>query len=243
MVKNFAHRGFKGRYPENTMIAFEKAIEAGCHGIEFDVHLTKDQEIVIIHDETLEGTTNGSGRVQDHTLKELKALDASHKYYESYGRQEIPTLREYFELVKNTDLISNIELKTGIYEYPGIEEKVFDLMKEFHLEEKVLISSFNHESILRIKEIAPTIKCGLLVDTWLIKPEDYVRDLGIECYHPVAYSMRQDVVDALKKKDIVINVWVGKEPVDYKELIEMGIDGIITDYPDVIANILENKIV
>ncbi len=240
MVKNYAHRGFRSKYPENTLIAFEKAIKANCDGIEFDVHLTKDDEVVIIHDETLEGTTNGSGRIKDHTLAELKTLDASHKFYNEVGRQEIPTLREYFDFVKDQEIISNIELKTGIYEYLGIEEKVNDLIKEYELEHKVLISSFNHESILRMKEIAPSIKCGLLFDTWLIHPEKYVKNLGIDCYHPVGYSMRQDIVDALKAEDIIVNVWVGKEPVDFKALIKMGIDGIITDYPDIIDKILND---
>ncbi len=243
MVKNYAHRGFRSKYPENTLIAFEKAIKANCHGIEFDVHLTKDNEVVIIHDETLEGTTNGKGCIKDYTLAELKTLDASHKFNAKVGHQEIPTLREYFELVRDYDIISNIELKTGIYEYPGIEEIVHNLIVEYKLEDHVLISSFNHESILRMKKIAHNIKYGLLFDTWLIHPEKYVKNLGIECYHPVAYSMRQEIVDALKNEGIIVNVWVGREPVDFKALIEMGIDGIITDYPDVIDEILKAKFV
>ena len=240
MVKNYAHRGFKSKYPENTLIAFQKAIEANCHGIEFDVHLTKDDELVIIHDETLEGTTNGKGRVKDHTLAELKTLDASNKFYELVGLQEIPTLREYFDLVRESNLISNIELKTGVYDYPGIEKKVYDLIKEFKIEDKVIISSFNHESIMRMKKIDSGIRCGALFDTWTIHPEKYVKQLNVECYHPVAYSIRQSIVDDLKKEGITVNVWVGKEPVDFKALIEMGIDGIITDYPDVIDDILKN---
>ncbi|HBT18687.1 MAG TPA: glycerophosphodiester phosphodiesterase [Clostridiaceae bacterium] len=238
MVKNIAHRGFKSQYPENTMIAFEKAIETKCHGIEFDVHLSKDGEVVIIHDETLEGTTNGTGRVMDYTLQELKELDASHKFHEKVGVQRIPTLREYFELVKDLDFLSNVELKTGVYEYPGLEEKVYALIQEFSLEDKVLISSFNHESLLRMKKIAKEIPCGMLFDTWTIHPEEYVKKQGMECYHPVAYSLRKDVVDALKKEGIKVHAWLGKHPVDYEKVIAMGIDGIITDYPDVISKIL-----
>ena len=238
VVKNIAHRGFKSRYPENTMIAFEKAVKAGCDGIEFDVHLSKDGEVVIIHDETLEGTTNGKGRVMDYSLKELKMLDASNRFNDQTGAQRIPTLREYFEFVKELDLLSNIELKTGVYEYHGIEEKVFTLIKEFGLETKVLISSFNHESLLRMKKIAPEIPCGMLFDTWMIHPEKYVREVGMEYYHPVAYSLRQNIVEALKKEGIKVNVWVGKEPVDYENIMKLGIDGIITDHPDVIHAIL-----
>ncbi len=140
---NFAHRGFKGKYPENTMLAFNKAIEAGADGIEFDVHLSKDGEIVIIHDETLERTTDGSGLVGEKTLDQLKNLNAS-KAYPDYQVQRILTLSEYFDFAKDYDIITNIELKTSIIDYPGIEEKVYKVIKEYNLAEKVIISSFNH---------------------------------------------------------------------------------------------------
>ena len=143
MIKNFAHRGFSGKYPENTMLAFEKAIEVGADGIELDVQLTKDGEIVIIHDETIDRTTDGKGYVIDYTYEELSKFEASYIYRGKVGFNKIPTLKEYFELVKDLDFITNIELKTGINEYLGIEEKVYQLIKEYKLEKKVIISSFN----------------------------------------------------------------------------------------------------
>ena len=144
MVKNFAHRGFSGKYPENTMLAFEKAVEAGADGIELDVQLTKDGEIVIIHDETIDRTTDGKGFVADYTYEELKKFDASYIYTGKMGFNKIPALREYFEFVKDKNIVTNIELKTGINEYFGIEEKVWGLIKEYNLAEKIIISSFNH---------------------------------------------------------------------------------------------------
>src|SRR3712207_1905347 len=144
MIKNFAHRGFSGKYPENTLLAFEKAIELGVDGIELDVHLSKDNEMVIIHDENVSRTTNGEGYIKDLTYEEISKLDASYIYTGQYGFNKIPTLREYFELVKDKDVITNIELKTNIFEYPGIEQKVWELIQEYHLESKVIISSFNH---------------------------------------------------------------------------------------------------
>ena len=144
MTKNFAHRGFSGKYPENTLLAFEKAVEAQTDGIELDVQLTKDGEIVIIHDETIDRTTNGKGLVVDYTYEELEKFDASYIYTGQFGFNKIPTLREYFNLIKDTNIITNIELKTGINEYQGIEEKVYNLIKEFQLEDRVIISSFNH---------------------------------------------------------------------------------------------------
>ena len=101
MTRNFAHRGYSGKYPENTMLAFRKAAEAGADGIELDVQLTRDGEPVIIHDELVDRTTDGTGRVKDFTLAELQALDASYIYTGQYGRNPIPTLREYCEFVKD----------------------------------------------------------------------------------------------------------------------------------------------
>ena len=111
MTKNFAHRGFSGKYPENTLLAFSKAIEEGVDGIENDVHLTKDGVLVVMHDELVDRTTNGKGYIKDKTYEELAQLDASYIFKE-YGPQKVPTLREYLELVKDTDIITNIELKT-----------------------------------------------------------------------------------------------------------------------------------
>ena len=108
MTRNFAHRGYSGKYPENTMLAFRKAVEAGADGIELDVQLTRDGEPVIIHDELVDRTTDGTGRVKDFTLAELQALDASYIYTGQYGRNPIPTLREYCELVKDLPIVTNI---------------------------------------------------------------------------------------------------------------------------------------
>ena len=149
MSKIFAHRGFSGKYPENTMLAFKKAVEIGCDGIELDVHLTKDNVLVIIHDEDIKRTANGQGLVRDMTFEELRRFDYSAGFKGVYGFNEIPTLREYFELVKDTDIITNIELKTGIFEYPTIEQRVIDMIREFGLEKKIILSSFNHYSVLR----------------------------------------------------------------------------------------------
>ena len=218
MTKNFAHRGFSGKYPENTMLAFEKAIEAGADGIENDVHLTKDGVLVIIHDERVDRTTNGVGWVKDFTYEELAKLDASYTFKE-YGFQHIPTLREYMELVKDKDIITNIELKTGVFEYEGIEKKVYDMIQEYGLKDKMIISSFNHFSILRMKAIDPTIKCGLLEESWLINAGAYAASTGVECYH------------------LEINTWTVNEKEEIEEMFERGVDSVIGNYPDIVREI------
>lgn len=239
MIKNFAHRGFSGMYPENTMLAFQKAVETeGCNGIELDVHLIKDGELVIIHDETIDRTcVNGTGRVKDFTYDELKKFDVSFKFAGQCEPQHIPTLREYFELVKDKDIVTNIELKTGIYEYTGIEQKVWDLIQEFGLEEKIIISSFNHETVMRMKQLCPAMPCGLLTESWLINPGQYVKACGIECYHPIYLSLSEEVVAEVKSHGIMINTWTVNEEEDIKTMIERGVTSIIGNFPDRITKV------
>ncbi|MGN0486138.1 MAG: glycerophosphodiester phosphodiesterase [Acutalibacteraceae bacterium] len=232
MSKIFAHRGFSGKYPENTMLAFSKAVEIGVDGIELDVHLTKDNVLVIIHDEDIRRTCNGQGLVRDMTYEELSAFDASAGFRGVYGVNKIPTLREYFELVKDTDVITNIELKTGIFEYPTIEQKTIDMIREFHLEEKIILSSFNHYTILRCAQIAPEIKRGFLCESWLINYGKYTAENNVQCCHPLHLSLSQAVVDEMHAAGCEINTWTVNEYEDIERLSAMGVDALIGNFPD-----------
>lgn len=241
MTKNFAHRGFSGKYPENTMLAFEKAIAEGVDGIELDVQLTKDGEVVIIHDETIDRTTNGKGYVVEYTYEELSKFDASYIYTGKMGFNKIPTLREYFELVKDLDIVTNIELKTGINEYPGIEEKVWDMIKEFGLQDRIIISSFNHFSVMRMKKIAPEMKYGFLSEDWIIDAGKYTHSHGVQCYHPRFNNLIPEVIDELKSYGLEINTWTVNKEEDMRYLISHGIDAIIGNYPDLAKKIIMEK--
>lgn len=239
MCKIFAHRGYSGKYPENTMIAFKKALEYGVDGIELDVQLTKDGEVVIIHDETIDRTTTGKGFVVDYTYEELERFDASFKF-KALGFNKIPTLREYFQLVKDYDIVTNVELKTGINEYLGIEEKVWELIKEYNLEEKVIISSFNHFSVMRMKDIAPQLKSGFLSEDWIIDAGKYTHSYGVQCYHPRFNNLVPDVIKELKKYNLEINTWTVNLEEDMRYLYSNNIDVIITNYPE-LAQEIKNR--
>ncbi len=239
--RNYGHRGFSGKYPENTMLAFEKALEAGCEGMEFDVHLTRDGELVIIHDEAIDRTSNRSGLVKDMTYEELCQVDFSYKYAGQFGFQKIPTLREYFELVRDRDILSNIELKTGVYEYPGIEQAVYDLIREYHMEDRVVISSFNHHSILRMKALAPQLVCGFLSETWILDVGEYVSSHGVEAYHPQFAMLTDPEVADLRAHGVQINTWTVNEEKDILHMIRLGVDGIISNYPDRVAALLRQE--
>ena len=137
MTKIFAHRGASGYAPENTLPAFAMAEQQGADGIELDVQLTKDGEVVVIHDEKIDRTGTDRGYVRNYTLQELKNL-SFHNQMERYRGVKIPTLREVLELVKPGKMQVNIELKTGIFWYPEIEEKTMKIVKDAGMEERVI---------------------------------------------------------------------------------------------------------
>lgn len=238
MSKIFAHRGFSGKYPENTMLAFEKAVEIGVDGIELDVHLTKDNEIVIIHDEDIKRTCDGEGLVKDMTLEELRKFDASATFRGQYGFCGIPTLREYFELVKDTPIITNIELKTGVYEYHTIEQRVIDMVREFGLSDKIIFSSFNHFTVKRCEEIAPEIKRGFLTGDWLYDFGKYTAERNVQCCHPWHVSLSEETVKEMHDAGCEINTWTVNEYEDIKKLSDWGVDSLIGNFPDRMIEVL-----
>ena len=164
-MKIWAHRGCSQMYPENTLTAFEKAMNIPhLAGIELDIQLTSDGELVVIHDERVDRTTDGFGYVRDFSLKELKAL---HIYAGKMKSETIPTMKEVLELLApelKKDLRLNIELKTSVYNYPGIEEKIVKLVGDMGLADSIVYSSFYPESLVKVHELEPTAKLGVLDD-------------------------------------------------------------------------------
>ena len=135
--------------------------------------------------------------------------------------------------------MTNIELKTGINEYFGIEEKVWGLIKEYNLTEKIIISSFNHYSVLRMKKIAPEIKCGFLSETWIIDGGKYTKSYGVECYHPHFAMITDETVKEMKENGIEINTWTVNNEETMKDLISKGADILIGNYPDLTKKVIE----
>lgn len=241
MVINYAHRGASGYYPENTMISFEKAIEMGCSGIETDVQMTSDGELVLIHDEMVNRTTNGTGFVKDYSFRNLRKLDAGSWFKSKYKNNRIPAAEELILLAKQNDIIINFEIKTGLVMYPNIEEKLIDLICKHNMQDKVILSSFNHYSMVTCKEIKENIKTGLLYMEGLYKPEIYCKNVGADAIHPPFYAVNEDIVNEAKKEGILVNPYTVDEEVYMQVLIMSGVDGIITNYPDRLNKLLGGK--
>ena len=231
-VKIFAHRGASAYAPENTLEAFRLAMEQGADGIELDVQMTKDGELVVIHDETIDRVSNGNGAVRDYTLEELKQFSVSN-HFEQYPDVKIPTLREVLELVKPGTMEINIELKTGIYWYPQIEQKVLELVKEEGMEERIIYSSFNHYSVQKIRELSPEAETAYLIGDVMLDVADYTRNTGIKGLHPALFHVKMaDFLKEYKESGIALRVWTVNDKDQIRWLIDEGVDAVITNYPD-----------
>lgn len=232
MVINYAHRGASGNYPENTMISFEKAIQFGCDGIETDVQMTFDRKLVLIHDERVNRTTDGTGLVKDYTLKKLKKLSAGRWFDKRYSRESIPLAEDLLVLAKQNKVIINFEIKTGIIMYPGIEEKLIKLIYKYSMQNNVILSSFNHSSMVTCKQISKEIKTGLLYMEATHENSTYCKLLGADAIHPYYRSLNAKIVKEIKAADLLINTFTVNEEIQMKDLILAGVDGIITNYPN-----------
>ena len=238
MMKNIAHRGFSAAYPENTMLAFRKAVEAGCDGIEMDIRVCKSGELVVIHDSDVSRVTQGIGKVGDMTLDQLKKLNVKAGFGDIYGFNEIPTLEEYFDYIQTKDVFTNIEIKRGSKPGQEIEKKLIELINKYNLMQKVIISSFDHYSIMRCKEIAPSIKCGLLMSDGILHPGKYAKHYGVECIHPNYITLNEEIIRETLEYGIEINVYTVNDQDVMQHFISSDVTGIITDYPDRLRHVL-----
>ena len=234
----WAHRGASGYAPENTLAAFQKAVDLGADGVELDIQLTKDDQIVVIHDEMIDRTSDGKGWVKDYTLEELRAFNYNRTKPE-YKHADIPTMREVFELLKPTGLFINIEIKTGMVFYEKIEEKILALTKEMGMEDRVCYSSFNHYTVTRIHELNPDAEVGFLYADGPIDMPSYGVKHGVNALHPALYNLQYDgFVKECKEKGLKLNVWTVNERPYMEMCCQYGVDAIITNYPDIAKEVV-----
>ena len=235
----YGHRGASGHAPENTLEAFRLAMDMGADGFELDVHLSKDGQLVVIHDETVDRTTDGTGLVRDLTLEQLKALDASNGM-DAYRGAKIPTLGEVFDLVRDTHHIVNVEIKTDEWFYEEIEEKCLALAKEKGVEDRVIYSSFNHFTLMKMRALEPDAKLGMLFGDIMIAPWEYAKQLSVEYLHPMKMNIYvPGSAEQTLKAGYGINMWTINDPQTMALCLQEDA-GIITNYPDIAVALRDN---
>ena len=182
------------------MISFRSAMNYAIDGIELDVHMTKDGHLVVIHDEKVNRTTNGKGYVKDMTLEEIRELDAGSKFNPLFKGEKIPLLDEVMQLLEGTNLKLNIELKSDVFPYYGMDMEVLKLVEKYGMQDRTIISSFDHETLKRIAEVAPSIETAPLFSNIVLEPWGYAKTIGADAIHISGYfMMRPTAIDALKQ--------------------------------------------
>lgn len=239
------HRGAKAYAPMNTIPAFELAADQGADGVELDVHLTKDGQPVIVHDFTVDSTTDGSGLVREMTLAEVKALDAGSWFGPEFAGLRVPTLGEVFEAVGQR-LFINVEIKSETVETDGVEQVVADVIAQYSMQEQVIVSSFNPYALQRFRAIMPDVPIGFLYQAGYLPlgEGDIVGlmnsfNLGHEALHPFQAMIDADYMAAARESGHFVNTWTVNDPARAVELRDLGVNAVITDNPDTVIAALK----
>jgi len=225
-VLNIAHRGASGRFPENTLKAFAAAIDAGAQMCELDVQLTGDDALVVIHDETVDRTTDGQGAVRSMKLAELKRLDGGVRFGREFQGERIPTLSEVIALADGRCGL-NIELKGA-----GVERTVCELLVERSALATAMISSFDWDALAIVRHFEPRVRVGLLATQWPVRLVGAAFELKAESINPRSDIVTEDLCIAAHERNLSVYTWTVDDPSEMRRLIAFGVDGIMTNYPE-----------
>lgn len=225
-VQIFAHRGYSGRAMENSMTAFQLAKEADVDGIELDVHLTLDKEVIVIHDETLNRTTTGTGWIGQLPYSEISKYSLL-----TLPHERVPKLSDVLELFLDTAIAINIELKNQYIRYPNLVEKVVEIVEYYGMERDVIISSFCHPCLIELQKFRPSWNIALLLDCVLYQPWKYAKSLGIDQLHLHFSAIDEQLSVACKQNGIRVRAYTVNEEIEMNRLALLGIEAMITNHP------------
>jgi glycerophosphoryl diester phosphodiesterase len=234
-----AHRGASGHAPENTLAAFRRAVALGATFIETDLHLSRDAHFVAIHDETLERTTNGRGRVREFSLADLRKLDAGSWFGSEFAGERIPTLPEVLEFAKKNDAVFYLELK--LKETWGAEHALVSALRQSGEIARVVVLSFEPSVLESLRRSEATLMTALLHDGTLQDPFEKALTCGVR-----QMAVRGDLVTPAflaeaRRRDLQVVCWTVNSPAHTRALVAAGVDGIISDYPDRVLAALKEK--
>ena len=240
----WAHRGASAYAPQNTNAAFALAAEMGADGVELDVHLTRDGEVLVCHDAEIDTTSDGTGLIKDMTLAEIKKFNFafradSTEFVDKYGFVPAPTLAEVYELLAPTGLTVNVELKTQDEELLRL---CAEIAREHKMSEKVYYSSFFHDTLERIRRYDPDVQTAPLCGPIIGEPWDYVESLGASAMHPYLefFIEKPEVFGEFHARGLRINPWTVDDEAKMRALVELGADALITNVPDIALKVVES---
>jgi glycerophosphoryl diester phosphodiesterase len=233
-----AHRGASGHTPENTLVAFERAVQLGAGFIETDLHLTRDARFVAIHDTTLERTSNGRGEVRDFTLAELRRLDAGMWYDREHMGQRIPTLEEILEFARKHDVIFYLEVK---YDASwGMHHSLIAALQAADYAGRTIVISFDQDTLAALRRVDPTAMMGFLVEEAGTDCVKEAIELGARQLCPKASLVTRALVEKAHGADLQVATWTVDEPEEMRRVIAAGVDGIMTNFPDRLRAVIED---
>ncbi|MCU6708366.1 glycerophosphodiester phosphodiesterase [Paenibacillus sp. J5C_2022] len=234
-----AHRGASGEAPENTLGAFKLGLEQGCDAIELDVHLSREGEVVVCHDATLKRTTDREGTIRELTVDELKRADAGLWFHESFKGERIPLMEEVFDLVPPGVMI-NIEMKDS---YSGaMEPALLALMKRKNRLDDVVVSSFDHKCLYKLKQLEPDVKIGLLYTMNPRTHAGFAQTFGLPVYslHPHKAHVSEADVREAARSNLHVYPYTINDEATMRQYMDNGVSGIITDFPGKLRKLLES---
>lgn len=238
-----SHRGANRYAPQNTLPAFEKGYALGADGYETDVHITKDGKVVLCHNYTIDETSDGCGEIANKTLADLKGYDFGKYFSDKFRGTEIPTIDEFLSFVATTDItVLNIEIKSPKQGETAIVRETIKAVKEHGLFDKLLISSFDPKILVEAKQIDRNCKTGFLYAPnhmtffkMAHKPVAFAKEIGADALHPYFRLVNKQYVKAAHDAGIMVNPWTVNTEKAIDTMIDLGVDGIITDFPDVVS--------
>lgn len=248
-MKNIAHRGFSGKYPENTKIAFARAIELGADMIELDVTLSKDKIPVVIHDDTLERTSNGKGKVRNVPLEKLKQLDFGSWMHSNFSEERIPTLEEVLKIIKKSKLGLNIEIKSSAFEKKisdsCIESQTLRLIDKYKLFNRIVISSFEPRILLRLRELSSKVKLAYLIEPGYQKlkldPIYFVTQVKAVSLNMHKSQIKTEIFSRAQERNIPVCVYTVNTLSELKRMKDHELAGVFTNFPDRLKKLTERK--
>ena len=249
LPKVISHRGANKYAPQNTLAAFEKSVQIGVDGFETDVHITKDEQLVICHNYTIDETSDGEGEISRMTLAQLKSYDFGSYFSPKYAGTRLPTVDEFLSFVETTDIsVLNIELKSPKENETAIVRETIRLVKEHGLFDRLIISSFDPKLLVEAKTIDEKCQTGFLYcptrmnmwrDRLLKNYVPYARSIGVDALHPHYAFVDEKYVESAHEAGIKVNAWTVDSVKAIENMINCKVDGIITNFPDVTNGLID----